>query len=511
MRYLGTAAVLLFAAIVWKKGRGRHPSLLPWSDVNVLIDTDVHSYLERGTTDYGKVLSFYERLKQDHPNLLFVMNGDWMDGTGLALSLPSLTPLLQRVPWDVVTLGNHELYRSDVLETMLADLIPHWGDRFVTSNVHHAGTKQSVGRRFRIVQRVLCFGFLVQMSHPTPLVEIQLVQDAVQEDWFREVLLQTGDSFDSILVLAHMDAEDPDVIVLLQAIREFVGATLPVLFVTGHTHRRAYVEPDASSASFQAGHYLDTIGFASYSLQGDFHHVFVDPEQLSTYVGTTLDTPNGTALSRAITETRDSLGLTKRIGCVPSRSLLLNTTVDAPNSLWKFVDEVLAPSFLSPNQVLLLSKGNWAVSLHKGHLTVDDLIRVAPYNSTLMLWKGLAVDDLHALVATLNENPDTSYLPWLPMFLLLPSKRSLINDTYEVVLDEFEVPIIRAALERMDSAWGRYEPERTNWTTTNLWIDFFEAANMHRLSCADTIRGCRRSACWRNETTRSRCTYMSLG
>lgn len=65
---------------------------LPWGDVNVMVVTDVHSWIgghiheSEHNADYGDVLSFYEHLKaysQKHGyDLWFVNNGDWLHGTG---------------------------------------------------------------------------------------------------------------------------------------------------------------------------------------------------------------------------------------------------------------------------------------------------------------------------------------------------------------------------------------------------------------------------------------------
>jgi 2',3'-cyclic-nucleotide 2'-phosphodiesterase (5'-nucleotidase family) len=99
---------------------------LPLGDINVVVVTDVHSWVagharhgEPFDADYGDVVSFYRRL-QSHPTLLteardlfFVMNGDFMDGTGLSTIPPRhLTPILRQMPWDAVNMGNHELYHN---------------------------------------------------------------------------------------------------------------------------------------------------------------------------------------------------------------------------------------------------------------------------------------------------------------------------------------------------------------------------------------------------------------
>lgn len=91
--------------------------------------TDVHSWVgghgrneANLNADYGDVLSFYEHIQahcrapssaaseaDTKMDLWFVMNGDWIDGTGLALDGdPShLVPLLQKMPWDVVNVSCH--------------------------------------------------------------------------------------------------------------------------------------------------------------------------------------------------------------------------------------------------------------------------------------------------------------------------------------------------------------------------------------------------------------------
>lgn len=125
---------------------------LPVGDVNIVVVTDVHGWVaghqtittndnyhdnnstgsrSRRTADYGDIVSFYRRLQEqfavasafdvhDGENeptaLLFVMNGDFMDGTGLSTVPPThLLPLLRRMPWDAINVGNHELYQNGAL------------------------------------------------------------------------------------------------------------------------------------------------------------------------------------------------------------------------------------------------------------------------------------------------------------------------------------------------------------------------------------------------------------
>lgn len=94
---------------------------LPWSDINLLVITDDHSWIGGHgrkdsylNADFGEVLSFYQRLKayceRTNKDLYLVMNGDWIDGTGLSLDgdISHIVPLIQKMPFDVVNTGNHE-------------------------------------------------------------------------------------------------------------------------------------------------------------------------------------------------------------------------------------------------------------------------------------------------------------------------------------------------------------------------------------------------------------------
>jgi hypothetical protein len=258
---------------------------LPFGDINVLVLTDVHSWVgghssNAQSVDYGDVLSFFQRLKahcQTHQmDLWLVDNGDWIDGTGISLNgdISYLTPVLERMPWDAINVGNHELYRSSVITEFLrpGGFVEWWGDRYLSSNVIHTERQQPLGQRYRFLRgrnaTVLTFGFLYNMDDASSLVTVETVETVVEAQWFVDVVTNVnrdpqGD-YDAILVLAHMDADDSLVTVLLNKIRWLVGETMPVQFLTGHTHERKVQVMDHASVSFEAGKFLDTIGFVSF-------------------------------------------------------------------------------------------------------------------------------------------------------------------------------------------------------------------------------------------------------
>jgi 2',3'-cyclic-nucleotide 2'-phosphodiesterase (5'-nucleotidase family) len=268
---------------------------LPFGDINVLVVTDVHSWVAgHGAheslldADYGDVVSFYERLNSS--DTWFVMNGDFIDGTGLSTYPPAnLESILMKMPWDAVNVGNHDIYKNETVAfiTRPGGLVEWFGDRYLTSNVVHADTGKPIGQRYRYLRgkhaTVLTFGFLYNLNVGSPLARVERVEDAVRTEWFLEAL--RADDYDAILVLVHMGVEDPAVKDILMAIRKATSPTMPVQVITGHTHYRRYDVLDDWSTAFEAGRYLDTVGFVSFRMNQTaengtssnlFHHEFLD-------------------------------------------------------------------------------------------------------------------------------------------------------------------------------------------------------------------------------------------
>lgn len=142
-------------------------------------------------------------------------------------------------------------------------------------------------------------------------------QDVVRQDWFQNVLRK--DNYDAILVMAHMGTKDPSIQVLLSAIWNVTGSSMPVQFITGHTHVRRFNILDDWSTVLEARCYLDTIGIASFptkqivlsmersKVSDLFHHDFLDAtvKELKSRLGVnTLKTTKGQELTDLIHKTQ---------------------------------------------------------------------------------------------------------------------------------------------------------------------------------------------------------------
>ena len=100
------------------------------------------------------------------------------------------------------------------------------------------------------------------MPDACAMARVEKVHEVLASDWFQESLQEPN--LDGVLVLAHMDVQDPLVFVIHKAIRAVLGPNFPVQFVTGHTHYRGFHQVDDASTSVEAGRYLDTVGFLAF-------------------------------------------------------------------------------------------------------------------------------------------------------------------------------------------------------------------------------------------------------
>jgi 2',3'-cyclic-nucleotide 2'-phosphodiesterase (5'-nucleotidase family) len=279
---------------------------LPFGDINLIVLTDVHSWVgghgdNEGPNNldvsYGDVVSFYERLKEhcgsisgtdnECGDLWLVQNGDWIDGTGLATDgdPSALVPLLEKVPFDVLNTGNHELYQDSVIAEMRkpGGFLQWWGPRHLASNVYmntntnaNTNTKEPMSNRYHVLKgkssTVLVFGFIYNLPNPSDLVVVQTVEEAVQEPWFQDVLTDETIGYDAILVMLHAGHDDPSVEILRKEIRRVTTSSsgidaernLPIQFIAGHTHYRRYAVADSQSTIVEAGRYMDTVGWVSF-------------------------------------------------------------------------------------------------------------------------------------------------------------------------------------------------------------------------------------------------------
>lgn len=465
-------------------------------NINLVVVTDVHSWIagHKHKTEldanYGDVLSFYEHLKNRciesmdvDCDIFFVMNGDFIDGTGFSSYPPEhLTPILQRMPFDAINIGNHELYRNSTIEyiTEPNGFVDSWQGRYLTSNVLLQETGQPIGNRYtflkgeRSQKNILVFGFLYNFQNNCLMTEVENVTEVVNAQWFQDVLRGNEESFDAIVVLAHMDYDDPLVHTILAKIRIICGNEMPVQFITGHSHEREYKQLDNFSSTFEAGKYLDTIGFASLSFKNDsvaFDHQFIngnvnDLEKSLGQLSESFETINGKELTSLIKKTESELGLNERLGCNLDKTYYLHRGLEQVDSLWRlYAVEIIPKQFFkgSTQMLFIQNSGGLRYDLYKGNVTVNDLITVCPYNDTV--FKVGEVNGKDFLEAFPKDDSDVPSL-------VVSGEAINAEKQYQLYTTDFDLKYVKEQLENITGI--ELDPTEQKQSTCSIIKDYID-------------------------------------
>jgi Calcineurin-like phosphoesterase len=442
---------------------------LPLGDINLIVVTDIHGWIagqharHEGNinVDFGALLSLYQRLQECAPqqDFFLLFNGDFMDGTGLSTVPPEhLAPLLQRMPFDALNVGNHELYFNQVVDYMMRKkgFVDFWKGNYLASNVDYyspgispthqieAVTSSWVpfGSRYTFLHgsnrnsTILTFGFLYNFQDNCNHTRVQNVEDTLREAWFVQVVTQ--ETYNAILVLGHFDAVDPLVYTILNAIRTLVGPYMPIHFLTGHTHRRHYQQLDPLAASLEAGKFMDTIGFASFPLvetaNAHYHsektslyqHKMLNANfgELTTNVlkSSTPDqdfsTRQGRALTNEMQRIQEKLGLLEVVTrCAPQDYYLQKPLNDKSSLWWLYVNQVVPSTLFAilkeesnahdanngATPIFIQGTGALRYSLLGPVVVVDDIIAVSPFeNLVFQIGANLTAHQLNQVFETMQ-------------------------------------------------------------------------------------------------------------
>ncbi|KAK4661891.1 uncharacterized protein QC763_0107680 [Podospora pseudopauciseta] len=264
---------------------------LQWGQLNVLHTSDTHGWLSGHIkeanygADWGDYVSFVASMKRTAEDLkvdlLLVDSGDLHDGTGLS---DSTTPngeisneiFVQQTGYDLLTLGNHELYASEVAYQTFNNFSRAWGDKYLTSNVEimNPDTQEweHIGKTHKYFTtkhglRIMAFGVLFDFTANTNASRITKAADMIKQDWFQQAVHHPK-PIDVFLVLGHNSArpgrQASTLKTVYSAIREAHPDT-PIQIFGGHSHMRDFVVYDQSSTASESGRYCESLGWFSMS------------------------------------------------------------------------------------------------------------------------------------------------------------------------------------------------------------------------------------------------------
>ncbi|KAJ7770978.1 Metallo-dependent phosphatase-like protein [Mycena maculata] len=455
--WLSLGAISVASASQWPVGvpsqsqRISPPSRpLQWGDINVIATTDTHGWLlghqkqsfpepnYSGTWgDYAAFVNHMRELAVEKDvDLLLVDSGDLHDGTGLTDGFPpggvdarDSNEFFKQIPYDVLAIGNHELYIYANTLDMHTNFAQHFKGRYLSSNVNitvfdanNQSVSVPVGSRFRKFQTrkgrsVTAFGILFDWTGNDVNTTIQTVEDMVEEPWFADAIADAPDVF---LLVGHMPVARDRWPVVFEAIRK-VHPTTPILIFGGHSHIRDCLQLDGRSMSLASGRYMETLGWMSVDLSSGgtdnltFSRRYLDANRVTYQFHTnradrTFDTPEGRNITQGLLELEERFGLTYQYGVAPQDYTMTRSPYPSNGSILTLIMEKAVPTVLALNttragipSIVITNSGSQRFDIYKGPFTRNDELTASPFVNTFLYIPDVPFAAATAVLPALND------------------------------------------------------------------------------------------------------------
>ncbi|EJD02037.1 uncharacterized protein FOMMEDRAFT_86703 [Fomitiporia mediterranea MF3/22] len=430
---------------------------LVWGELNIVHTTDSHGWLlghqkasppePNYSADFGDFASFVRHMKEiakeKGVDLLLVDSGDLHDGTGLSDGFPpggidvhDSNQFIKKLPYDLLAIGNHELYVYNSTLDTHTDFAPHWNGRYLSSNVNITIPSSSdasqnvsvpVGERFAkfttaLGKKVTSLGVLFDFTGNDDGTTVQKVEDMVKEQWFSEVIAEEPDLF---LLAGHMPVSKDKWPTVFNAIRA-VHPQTPILIFGGHAHIRDCTQFDGRSMALASGRYMETVvgsyfpaglNFSQVPSTGNlsFSRRYLDTNRLIYEFHTgrsnnSFDTPNGLDVSQGLRELAERFDLNFTYGIAPQDYTLTRDPYPSNGSSLSLFIEQAVPIALKSNTtqantpaLFVANSGSQRFDILKGAFTKNDQLTASPFTNSFLFVSGVEYGVAKQVVGKLNE------------------------------------------------------------------------------------------------------------
>ncbi|KAJ6137611.1 hypothetical protein N7471_004097 [Penicillium samsonianum] len=420
---------------------------LEFGQLNFLHTTDSHGWLAGHlqepsySADWGDYVSFTTRMREkaeaQGQDLLVIDTGDRVEGNGLYDSSEPkgiyLSDIFRHQHIDLLTSGNHELYKQNTSEAELLITVPNFRGNYLASNIDiiHPTTQELVplAPRFKKFTtkkqgiRIVAFGFLFDFNGNYNNTVVQRVSSTIKEDWFQEAIRDK--EVDLFLVIGHVPVHSPEYRAIFKEIRGIRWDT-PIQFFGGHQHVRDYAQYDSKAFGLASGRFMETVGFMSIdglasktshqSAAGPiFKRRYIDNNIFSYYHHTGLDqetfpTEKGLNVSQLIAKARTDLHLDHIHGCAPHDLWMSRAKYPDPNSIYTWLETEVLGDLRDESRgdiprLAIVNTGAMRFDIFKGPFTQDSTFIVSPFTSTFRYVKDVPYDKAQLIVDVLNRQP----------------------------------------------------------------------------------------------------------
>lgn len=316
--------------------------------------------------------------------------------------------------YDLLTIGNHELYNYSVALDVYHYFVPHCasvcciilttgGDRYVTSNVNitladgpgQAPRSRPFGPRYTRFTtpnqglQIQAYGVLFNFQLGAPGITVQDPVAMVREPWF-QASLRAHDHVDAFVIAGHMPATGHRGWDALHAAIRRMWPSTPILMLAGHTHERDCRMPDDAAMVLESGRYLETVGWMSVgnvSAQPPrFSRRYIDanPRNYAYHAGLAhagqLSTARGRFVRSAMEAVARAWNLTDLYGLVPHDYYLDRVPFGHEHALLTLLTKHILPDVVAPSNerhrnvptLLLINSGSQRFDVFAGALTKND-------------------------------------------------------------------------------------------------------------------------------------------
>jgi hypothetical protein len=417
-----------------------------WPPTRVNTSTLVAGLLDLTTcrasfsADWGDYVSFAKHLRDkadaEGVDLLVVDTGDRVEGNAIYDSSKPRGKFTYEIAKeqhiDLISSGNHELYKADTAEGEYYHTVRDFQGSYLASNLDiydpKTGYLEPLAPRYKKFTtknqgiRILAFGFIFDFTGNANNTVVTRVEDTVNEDWFKAAL--KDDDLDLIVVFGHVDIRSPEYAILFSTIRA-AHPDLPIQFFGGHSHIRDYKVFDSKSVALESGRYMETLGFMSISglstpttpqkPEITFSRRYIDNNLFSLHHHSdkdadTFPTEHGLNVSRAISDARSSLGLTKKYGCAPTDLWISRRPYPHRESILTWLSDRVLPDSISSSPriksghkaLVIQNTGAIRFDIFKGAYTKDTKFLVSPFTSPLRLIRDVPYKTASQVIKLLN-------------------------------------------------------------------------------------------------------------
>ncbi|KAF1985429.1 Metallo-dependent phosphatase [Aulographum hederae CBS 113979] len=451
---------------------------LEWGQVNFLHTTDTHGWLEGHIKernyggDWGDYVSFVRTMRglaeERGVDLLVVDCGDLHDGAGLSDAttpngLVSL-PLFEEIDYDLLAIGNHELYVAAISYEHFYNFSRIYGDRYVTSNVEimnpATGNFEYIGSKYRYFTtkmglRIMAFGVLFNFGGNSNSTRITFAQDFVKQQWFLDAV-NLPEPIDMFVLVGHNPVAPNETSSSWQTVHNTIRAlrpNTPIQYFGGHNHIRDLKAYDNKATALGSGRYCETLGWLSIdgvpspsygpiqntsyprptalAVPGPLSANFTKSNTSSSlrysrrYLDwnrltfafhaagsqdANLDTHNGLVTTGAITALRQQLNLTSVYGCAPRTYCVSCAPFGSEGNIFTLLNTAYATVVVNESRadvprIIVSNGGNVRFDLVQGPFTYDDSFIVSPFTNTFRFLPNVPFEFANQVTPILDAGP----------------------------------------------------------------------------------------------------------